>query len=97
MSVGAGGWTAAWRPGAKPEPVGRNVSALGAVWLQTPGVGGSSFGRATPSTAFTGCENVSSIGVFGWITAPGVGFTSAASRRLVGNQLTRTGAESVSQ
>ena len=95
--MAAGSVTTTCRPSAKPEPVGLKVSWLAEVWLQIPGVGGSSLGRVTPRTAFTGCEKVSSIGVVGSIVVPGVGLTSASSRSPSGNQLTRTGAERRSQ
>src|SRR5262245_22762403 len=97
MSVLAGSCTETRRPSANPDPVGLNVNACSAVWLHTPGVGGSSFGRAAPRTALTGWENVSWIGVLGWITVPGVGLTRASRRSPSGNQLTRTGADIVSQ
>ena len=72
------------------------MSAFVAVCFHEPAVAGSSVGRARPSTACTGSENVIVIDEVGLIVVPGAGFTTACRRRPAGNQLTRTGAASAS-
>src|SRR5205085_491522 len=74
-----------------PNPEGEKTS----VWLsgccQLPGVRGDSSGRAEPSTAVSGCENVSRIGAPGVSRVPGAGELASTGELEGGNQLTLTG------
>ena len=65
-----------------------------AVRCQRPRVRGDSFGRAEPSTAASGLENVSRIEAAAASRAPGNGLLTSTGERAGGNQLTTTGAPS---
>ena len=79
-----------------PLPVGRKRSVWSSGDVQRPGTGGVRVGSLSPSTCETGCEKVSRIGASGSVCAPGPGEASTTGWSARGNQVTRTGAPSVS-
>src|SRR4051794_26432008 len=80
-----------------PRPDGVNRSVWSSTLVHLPAVAGTIVGLWPLSARETGVENVSLIGESGAVRMPGPGEASTTGRCDLGNQVTRTGAPTLSQ